>query len=85
MDAEGEATLRTQIGFGGSLTYATAFGEEKQVMNRAAEREERFTVQGSGAFVSVSAGVDGKISGVAFMDSNANGLMEPMNRRVMRV
>ena len=76
-DAEGEATLRTQIGFGGSLTYATAFGAGKQVMNRAAEREERFTVQGSGAFVSVSAGVDGKISGVAFMDSNANGLMEP--------
>lgn len=77
VDTEGEATLQTQIEFAGSLSYATAFGEEKQIMNRIAEHEDRFAVQGSGAFMSVSAGVDGKISGVAFMDSNANGLMEP--------
>ena len=42
MDAEGEATLRTQIGVGGSLTYATAFGEERQVMNRAARPRGAF-------------------------------------------
>ena len=76
-DEEGEATLHVQTAFTGSLTYTTAFGEEEQVMNRSAEDAEDFTIEGSGAFASASAGVDGKISGVAFMDGNANGLMDP--------
>ena len=70
---DGEAQLNVQTRFDGTLLVRT--NEGRQAIARSAERSDGFTVTGSGAFAAASAGVDGKISGVAFMDGNADGLM----------
>ena len=71
---DGEAQLNVQTRFDGTLLVRT--NEGRQAIARSAERSDGFTVTGSGAFAAASAGVDGKISGVAFMDGNADGLMD---------
>ena len=70
---DGEAQLNVQTRFDGTLLVRT--NEGRQAIARSAERSDGFTVTGSGAFAAASAGVDGKISGVAFMDGNADGQM----------
>ena len=71
---DGEAKLNVRTRFDGTLLVRTNDG--RQAMARSAERSDSFSVAGSGAFATASAGVDGKISGVAFLDSDADGVMD---------
>ena len=72
----GAATLNTQTRFDGALVVKTQQDSEKQAILRHADRNDSFDVAGNGAFAKASAGVDGVISGVAFLDSDADGVMD---------
>ena len=72
----GAATLNAQTSFEGTLLVKTQPDGGKQAISRHADRQDSFDVTGSGAFATASAGVDGTISGVAFLDSDADGVMD---------
>ena len=72
----GAATLNAQTTFEGALLVKTQQGNAKQAISRHAGRNDSFDVAGSGAFATASAGVDGVISGVAFLDGDADGVMD---------
>ena len=72
----GAATLNAQTTFAGTLLAQTQAGGAKQAFARVAQRTDSFDVAGSGMFTTASAGVDGVISGVAFLDSDADGVMD---------
>lgn len=73
---DGEATLNARMTFDGTLLAQTQADGAKQAIARTAERTDSFGVTGSGMFAAASAGVDGTISGIAFLDSDADGVMD---------
>ena len=72
----GTAALNARTTFAGTLLVRTQMDGAAQAVERLAQREDSFSVEGSDAFTTASAGVDGTISGVAFLDGNANGVMD---------
>ena len=73
---DGAATLNARTTFDGTLLVQTQADGAKQAIARTAERTDSFGVTGSGMFAAASAGVDGTISGIAFLDSDADGVMD---------
>ncbi len=69
------AGMTAQAKFGGVMAYRTAFGAPLESMERTLMREIEFDMQGGGVFDTVSPGRDGRISGVAFFDEDADGVM----------
>lgn len=76
VSAEDAVELEAEAVFSGTLEYQTEPGTKVQRMERTAERKLAFSAQGMGVFETVSAGRDGKISGVAFFDEDADGELD---------
>ena len=76
VSAQGDVNMLARAEFSGLMIYQTEFGGAKQHMACSAQTELPFTMQGTGLFDTVSAGRDGRISGVAFFDEDADGVME---------
>ncbi|MBQ7885633.1 MAG: hypothetical protein IJ313_01925 [Clostridia bacterium] len=74
--AEGSVNMVAQASFSGLMIYQTELGGEKQYMERSAQAQLPFTLQAAGLFDTVSPGRDGRISGVAFFDEDADGVMD---------
>ena len=73
--AQESAAVEARASFGGTFSYRTELSGEAHVMDRAQMISLRFDAEGDGAFDSVQPGRDGRISGVAFYDADADGLM----------
>lgn len=76
VSAQEAVELEAEAAFSGVLEYRTQPGAKAQRMERAAQRTLAFSAQGNGEFETVSAGRDGKISGVAFFDEDADGELD---------
>lgn len=74
--AQGETDMQADVRFTGVFAYRTELEGKRQLMARSAGRSLDFAMQGSGVFENVSAGRDGRISGVAFFDEDADGVMD---------
>lgn len=74
--AQGDVNMLAAAEFSGLMIYQTEFGGAKQHMACSAQMQLPFSMQGSGLFDTVSAGRDGRISGVAFFDEDADGVMD---------
>lgn len=73
---EGQAQLLADVALNGSIVYQNEFDGNWNEFKGSASRQLDFQTQGTGLFKTVSAGRDGRISGQAFFDENANGLMD---------
>ena len=62
--------------FTGVYPYRTQYGGQQEMFARSAAAQTAFEAAGDGAFAAVAAGRDGRISGVAFFDEDADGLMD---------
>lgn len=75
-DKTQEVEMLAEAGFTGTFEYRTEPSAKVQHMQRTAQRSIAFTARGNGRFETVSAGRDGCISGVAFFDEDADGVMD---------
>ncbi len=74
--AQGAVNMRASAAFEGAFVYRTQPDTAVNALTRRAEAECDFTMQADGLFETVSAGRDGHISGVAFFDEDADGVMD---------
>lgn len=74
--AQGDVNMIANASFNGLMIYQTEMDGAKQHMARSAQAQLPFTMQASALFETVSAGRDGRISGVAFFDEDADGVMD---------
>jgi len=74
--AQGDVHMIAEAAFEGLFAYQTEAGGEMKTVARSAQDSLAFTMQADGLFDTVSAGQDGKISGVAFFDADADGVMD---------
>ncbi|MDO5379011.1 MAG: SdrD B-like domain-containing protein, partial [Clostridia bacterium] len=72
---QNDAMLHAEAELSGLFVYRKAWDEEENVMRRASAFELSFEAEGDGAFETVSAGRDGSVSGMAFFDENADGVL----------
>lgn len=75
VSATGKAQMLAEVQFAGESVYSKQFLGERFTLSRSERHELRFAAQGSGEFDTVSAGRDGRITGVVFFDENADGVM----------
>jgi len=75
VSAQGDVNMIADASFEGLLIYQTEMDGPALRMERLAQQQLPFVMQGSGLFDTVSAGRDGRISGIAFFDENADGVM----------
>lgn len=73
--AQGSVTLRASAEMTGRFAFRAAWGEEEQTLERRSAMELEMEAEGDGAFETVSAGRDGRITGTAFFDENADGVL----------
>ena len=73
--AQEETTVLAAAAFEGRMAYRTEWDGEETVAVLRDERTQTFKAQGDGVFDTVSAGRDGRITGVAFFDENADGVL----------
>ena len=78
--AQGNVNMQAEAVFSGQFAYLTELGGRMQRMERTANAQLPFTVRADGLFETVSAGRDGKISGIAFFDEDADGVMDGSER-----
>lgn len=74
--AEGELNMKARAVFEGVSAYRTVYEGRVEKMARSAQRELEYAMKASGLFDTVCAGRDGRISGVAFLDVDADGVMD---------
>jgi len=74
--AQGDVNMLAAAAFVGQFVYQTEFGGENLVIERSSQIQQPFTMRAEGLFDTVSAGRDGRISGVAFFDEDADGVMD---------
>ncbi|MBQ8617589.1 MAG: hypothetical protein IJ418_08735 [Clostridia bacterium] len=74
--AQGDVNMQASASFSGLMIYQTELGGAKQMLQRSSQAQLPFVMQGGGLFDTVSAGRDGRISGVAFFDEDADGVMD---------
>lgn len=74
--AHGAVSMHARAEVSGVYDYRTAADGDVVRLERIQVKEHAFTVQASGLFETVSAGRDGRISGVAFFDEDADGVMD---------
>lgn len=75
VDGDGKTAMRAKASFTGKFAYAQELYGAKQIMQRKAESEIVFDVQGTGVFDAAPAGRDGRVTGVAFLDEDADGVL----------
>ena len=68
--------IQAQATFTGVFAYTQELFGERRIMKREAVSNIAFEAQGSGAFDAAPAGRDGQVTGVAFLDENADGVMD---------
>lgn len=73
--AEGGVRLEAEASFEGALDYRTALGSEDIALERGQSVRVSFDSEGDGVFDTAVAGRDGRISGTAFGDADADGLL----------
>ena len=74
--AEGDVNMRAQASVHGSFAYRTSASSEMIVLKRSQEKTTPFVMQADGVFTTVCEGRDGYISGVAFFDEDADGVLD---------
>ena len=74
--AQGDVNMIADVSFTGLFVYQTELGGGRQEIAQHAYAQHAFTMQADGLFDTVSAGRDGRISGVAFFDEDADGMMD---------
>lgn len=74
--AQGDVNMVASASFAGRMIYQTELDGAQYHLDRIAQAQMPFTMQGGGLFDTVSAGRDGRISGVAFFDEDADGVMD---------
>ncbi|MBR5287995.1 MAG: carboxypeptidase regulatory-like domain-containing protein [Clostridia bacterium] len=74
--AEDTHAVIAEVSFTGEYAYTTRRGGETQLLSRSERRELQFEAAGQGVFTTVSAGRDGRITGVVFFDEDADGVMD---------
>lgn len=74
--ALGSADMTASAAFEGLFAYRTELGGQTQILTRSAQADCAFTMQTDGLFETVSAGRDGRMTGVAFFDEDADGVMD---------
>ncbi|MGN0774933.1 MAG: SdrD B-like domain-containing protein, partial [Candidatus Ventricola sp.] len=74
--AQGSVNMTASGAFEGVFAYQTELNGPTQVLTRSAQADYAFTMQAEGLFETVSAGRDGRITGVAFFDEDADGVMD---------
>ena len=76
ISAQGDVDMMADVSFAGFMIYQTELDGPANRMECLARAQLPFVMQGSGLFDTVSAGRDGRISGVAFFDEDADGVMD---------
>ncbi len=77
-----EASAQGSVGMAASSTFTGVFAYQTELEGRteqltcSAHADYAFVLQACGLFETVSAGRDGRITGVAFFDENADGIMD---------
>ena len=74
--AQGNVIMQADAAFSGTFVYQTELGGKAHHMPLAACAKLPFEMQATGLFETVSAGRDGRITGVAFFDEDADGIMD---------
>ena len=74
--AERELHMKASAVFEGVSAYRTVYEGRVEKIARSTRRELDYTMQTNGLFDTVCAGRDGRISGVAFLDTDADGVMD---------
>lgn len=76
VSAQGDVSMTADASFCGTMIYQTELDGAAQSMEQVAHAQLPFVMQGSSLFDTVSAGRDGRISGIAFFDEDADGVMD---------
>ena len=74
--AVGDVNMQAEASFGGQYVYRTISSEPVRMISRSQSRSIPFVMQADGVFTTVCAGRDGRISGIAFFDEDADGVMD---------
>ncbi len=74
--AQEGARVEARARIAGEFAYKTELSGETQRMARAQETALAFDAEGDGAFETLLPGRDGRIGGVAWLDEDADGLMD---------
>lgn len=74
--AQGDVNMLAKAAFEAEFVYQTAFGGKVQHIARTDEAQLPFVMHAAGLFDTVSPGRDGRISGVAFFDEDADGVLD---------
>lgn len=74
--ASGTVDMLARTSFGGVYAYRTEKDGELYLTPRSAERSHAFAMQADAPFDTVCAGRDGRISGFAFFDEDADGVID---------
>lgn len=74
--AQSEVNMQADAVFSGQFAYQTELGGRMHYLERMAKTAYSFVMQAEELFETVSAGRDGKISGIAFFDEDADGVMD---------
>ena len=68
--------ITAQAGMTGAFPYRTAYDGERLMLSRQTARSIAFDAEGDGLFSTVSAGRDGRITGIAFFDEDTDGVLD---------
>ena len=74
--AEADVQMTAKAQFTGKYAYTQALFGEQIILHREDAQDMAFTAQGNGLFATVPAGRDGRISGMAFFDEDADGVVD---------
>lgn len=73
---DGTAVIQAQAQMTGVYPYYTTYHGEENTIHRSSASSVAFEADGNGAFSGVAAGRDGRITGVAFFDKDADGVID---------
>ena len=76
VSAEGAVNMEASAEFTGSFAYRQEYFGDLCIIERADSRGIAFETQGSGLFETAPAGRDGRITGMAFFDTDGDGVMD---------
>lgn len=74
--AQGGVQMQADVRFEGLFAYRTALDGEVKRLPLSDEAAYAFEMEADGLFETVSAGRDGRVTGVAFFDEDADGVMD---------
>ncbi|MBQ4265575.1 MAG: carboxypeptidase regulatory-like domain-containing protein [Clostridia bacterium] len=74
--AQGNVNMQAYAEFDGVFAYQTEMNGRVSLIRRSSAAQTAFVMQSSDLFDTVSAGRDGHVTGVAFFDEDADGVMD---------